>query len=521
MAVTQRLDLRQHQSLVMTPQLQQAIKLLQLSNLELAAYVEAELEQNPLLERDEGDGGGGNVGGDVGDEIATGSGVDSDAAAADGRADSSTGEVDTHDLTRAENLPASGDAPLDADLESQYDNSRADDGLAGADYGARISGAGNTFDGDERGLEQRLSERTTLRQHLLDQVNLDLRDPAERIIALHLVEMLDESGYMTGDIIALAARLDCDVSDIEAVLGKLQRLDPPGVFARTLRECLAIQLAERDRLDPAMATMLDNLPLVARHEYAALRKLCGVDEEDLKEMIAEIKALNPKPAEAYDFEVADPIVPDILVRRGLGDKWLVELNSDTLPRVLVNARYSTTVSSRARSKADREYISQQLQSANWLVKSLHQRATTILKVASEILRQQDAFFRKGVRHLRPLTLRDIAEAIEMHESTVSRVTTNKYIATPRGIYELKYFFTASIAGANGESHSAEAVRDRIKALIDAESGSKILSDDTIVELLRADGVEIARRTVAKYREAMRIPSSVQRRREKSLHAEKL
>jgi len=267
--------------------------------------------------------------------------------------------------------------------------------------------------------------------------------------------------------------------------------------------------------------MLDNLPLVARHEYAALRKLCGVDEEDLKEMIAEIKALNPKPAEAYDFEVADPIVPDILVRRGLGDKWLVELNSDTLPRVLVNARYSTTVSSRARSKADREYISQQLQSANWLVKSLHQRATTILKVASEILRQQDAFFRKGVRHLRPLTLRDIAEAIEMHESTVSRVTTNKYIATPRGIYELKYFFTASIAGANGESHSAEAVRDRIKALIDAESGSKILSDDTIVELLRADGVEIARRTVAKYREAMRIPSSVQRRREKSLHAEKL
>ena len=501
MAVTQRLDLRQHQSLVMTPQLQQAIKLLQLSNLELAAYVEAELERNPLLERDEGD---------AGDEIASG-GLDSDVEEVPARAD-----ADTHDLTRSESLPSSDEAPLDTDFENNYDNSRADDGLAGADFGSRIGGAGNAFDGDERGLEQRLSERTTLRQHVLDQLNLDLRDPAERIIGLHLVEMLDESGYMTGDMVALADRLGCEVAAIEAVLAKLQRFDPPGIFARNLRECLALQLAERDRLDPAMAAMLDNLPLVAKHDYAALRKLCGVDDDDLAEMIAEIRALNPKPAEAYDFEVADPIVPDILVRRGSGNTWLVELNSDTLPRVLVNARYSATISTRARSKADKDYISQQLQSANWLVKSLHQRATTILKVASEILRQQDAFFRKGVRHLRPLTLRDIAEAIEMHESTVSRVTTNKYIATPRGIYELKYFFTASIAGADGESHSAEAVRDRIKVLIDAESATQILSDDTIVELLRKDGVEIARRTVAKYREAMRIPSSVQRRREKSL-----
>ncbi len=501
MAVTQRLDLRQHQSLVMTPQLQQAIKLLQLSNLELAAYVEAELERNPLLERDEGD---------AGDEIASG-GIDNDAETMPARAD-----ADTHDLTRSESLPSSGEAPLDTDFENLYDNSRADEGLAGADFGSRIGGAGTAFEGDERGLEQRLSERTTLRQHVLDQLHLDLRDPVERIIGLHLVELLDESGYMTGDMIALADRLGCDVAAIETVLAKLQRFDPPGIFARNLRECLALQLAERDRLDPAMAVMLDNLPLVAEHDYAALRKLCGVDDDDLAEMVAEIRALNPKPAEAYDFEVADPIVADILVRRGPGNTWLVELNSDTLPRVLVNGRYSATISSKARSKADKEYISQQLQSANWLVKSLHQRATTILKVAGEILRQQDAFFRKGVRHLRPLTLRDIAEAIEMHESTVSRVTTNKYIAPPRGIYELKYFFTASIAGANGESHSAEAVRDRIKVLIDGESASRILSDDAIVELLRKDGVEIARRTVAKYREAMRIPSSVQRRREKSL-----
>ena len=508
MAVTQRLDLRQHQSLVMTPQLQQAIKLLQLSNLELAVYVEAELERNPLLERDESDGG---------DEGANSGGIDSDVEAAPVRAD-----ADTHDLTSAENLPSSNDAPLDTDFENVYDNSRADDGLAGADMGPYSGGAGGTggtggtFEGDDRGFEERLSERTTLRQHLLDQLNLDLRDPAEQIVGLHLVEMLDDSGYMTGDLADLAERLGCDGSAIEAVLGKLQRFDPPGVFARSLQECLALQLAERDRLDPAMVTMLDNLPLVAKRDFAALRKLCGVDDDDLADMITEIKALNPKPAEAYDFDVAEPIVPDIFVRRSTDNKWLVELNSETLPRVLVNARYSTTVSTQARSKADREYISEQLQSANWLVKSLHQRATTILKVASEILRQQDAFFRKGVRHLRPLTLRDIAEAIEMHESTVSRVTTNKYIATPRGIYELKYFFTASIGGANGESHSAEAVRDRIKTLINGETGGKILSDDTIVVLLRKDGVEIARRTVAKYREAMRIPSSVQRRRQKAL-----
>ncbi|MGH7185797.1 MAG: RNA polymerase factor sigma-54, partial [Pseudomonadota bacterium] len=381
----------------------------------------------------------------------------------------------------------------------------------------RMTGGGGSFDEDERSAEHRLSERTTLRQHLLDQLQLDIRDPAERIIGLHLVEMLDESGYLTGDIAPLAERLGCTTAAIEAVLGKLQHFDPSGVFARSLRECLALQLAERDRLDPAMEAMLDNLPLLAKRDFAALRKLCGVDDEDLAQMIAEIKALNPKPAEAYEFEVAEPIVPDILVRRGAGNAWIVELNSETLPRVLVNSRYSAVIAGRARSKADREYISQQLQSANWLVKSLHQRATTILKVASEILRQQDAFFRKGVQHLRPLTLRDIAEAIEMHESTVSRVTTNKYIATPRGIYELKYFFTASIAGANGESHSAEAVRHRIKVLIDGETGAKVLSDDTIVDLLRQDGIEIARRTVAKYREAMRIPSSVQRRRDKALH----
>ncbi len=302
------------------------------------------------------------------------------------------------------------------------------------------------------------------------------------------------------------------------VLKKLQGFDPTGIFARSLGECLALQLAERDRLDPAMAVMLENLHLIARRDFAALGKLCGVDDEDLAEMTAEIRALNPKPAHAFDFDPAVPIVPDVLMRPGPDGAWLIELNSETLPRVLVNTHYHAKVSSRLNTKEEREYLSEQYQSANWLVRALHQRATTILKVASEVVRRQDAFFRKGVQHLRPLILRDISAAIDMHESTVSRVTSNKYIATHRGIFELKYFFTPTIAGRGGKTHSAEAVRHRIKALIDAETKNTVLSDDSIVERLQREDIEIARRTVAKYREGMRIPSSVQRRREKALPA---
>ena len=302
---------------------------------------------------------------------------------------------------------------------------------------------------------------------------------------------------------------------LEAVLAVLQNFEPTGIFARSLSECLALQLKEADRYDPAMQTLVENLDLLAKGDHARLRRLCGIDQEDLVDMIAEIKALDPRPALTFEGDVAQPVVPDVLMRPDRKGGWIVELNSDTMPRVLVNSDYYAQVSTHLRSKQERDYLSERLQSANWLVKALHQRATTILKVASEIVRQQDAFFRKGVEHMKPLILRDIAAEIEMHESTVSRVTSNKYIATPRGTFELKYFFTAAIAGANGTAHSAEAVRHRIKLLIEGENNRKILSDDTIVELLRADGVDIARRTVAKYREAMRIPSSVQRRREKS------
>lgn len=504
MAVSQRLDLRQTQSLVMTPQLQQAIKLLQLSNVELAAYIEQELERNPLLERDEGGQEGAAAQGD-------GDGDEPQARRETGE------EPDSATLTNSEHMQGGEDAPLDADYDNVYDDNLATEGLGGASAFSQ-SGSGGQWDGDESSIEQRAAEPKSLRQHLLDQVSVDLREPAERLIGAYLIEMLDESGYLRGDLDQVAEALGCPRALVDQTLTKLQRFDPTGIFARSLSECLALQLAERDRLDPAMAAMLENLDLIARRDFAALQKKCGVDSDDLADMIGEIRALNPKPASAFESDAAEPIVPDILMRAGPKGTWIIELNTETLPRVLVNTQYLTQVSRHARSKTDRDYIAEQYQSANWLVRALHQRATTILKVASEIVRRQDAFFRKGVQHLRPLVLRDIAEAIEMHESTVSRVTSNKYIATHRGNFELKYFFTAAIGGRDGETHSAESVRHRIKTLIDNETHDSVLSDDAIVEALRAEGVDIARRTVAKYREGLRIPSSVQRRRDKALQA---
>ena len=478
MALSQRLDLRQTQALVMTPQLQQAIKLLQLSNMELSAFIEGELEQNPLLERD--------------DAPAEGASEPPEPAA--------TAE-EVEDIERwQETAGSEGEGNLDLAGDPAAWQSR----LAKPQSGETLPG-----------LDQTLSRPTTLRDHLLAQLSVDLADPVDRVIGAHLVDMVDDAGYLQGALAEVAERLGCAEARVEATLKLMQRFDPPGVFARDLAECLALQLEDRDRLDPAMRALIDNLPLLASRDGQALMKLCGIDAEDLSDMIAELKALNPKPGLAFDQAAAEPVVPDVLVRpQGAG--FAIELNSDTLPRVLVNNRYYAEVSGAARSKADKDYLAERYQQANWLVKALHQRATTILKVSTEIVRQQEGFFRHGVQHLRPLVLRDIAAAIEMHESTVSRVTSNKYMATPRGIYELKYFFTAAIAAASGgEALSAEAVRFRIKALIDGEAAD-VLSDDRIVEILLKEGIDIARRTVAKYREAMRIPSSVQRRRERSL-----
>jgi RNA polymerase sigma-54 factor len=495
MAIGPRLDLRQSQSLVMTPQLQQAIKLLQLSNLEVAAYVESELEQNPLLEREEGER----------EDVR-----EAEAGSRDERGDAEPALLDAVDSS----APAAAETPLDTDFENVWTPESPGEPQSFADWG---SGGKRGFEDSEFGPEQTLTRDETLRDHLEAQINVDIADPGDRLIALQLLDQLDEAGYVTGELADVAERLKCPVERVEVVLARLQRLDPPGVFARNLAECLAIQLRDRDRLDPAMQILVANLELLARRDGAKLMALCGVDAEDLAEMVAEIKALNPKPGLIFDGVVAQTVVPDVMMRAAPSGEWLVELNPDTLPRVLVNQRYHAVVSKSARSKTDKEFIAERLQAANWLVKSLHQRAQTILKVATEIVRQQDGFFRQGVQHLRPLVLRDVATAISMHESTVSRVTTNKYIACPHGVFELKYFFSASIASSSGgEAHAAEAVRFRIKALIDGEPTAEVLSDDRIVEILKGDGIDIARRTVAKYREAMGIPSSVQRRREKSM-----
>ncbi len=370
-------------------------------------------------------------------------------------------------------------------------------------------------DGDDYNLEAFVSAEMTLADHLAEQLSLAVTDPARRMIGQYLIDLVDEAGYLSGDLTAVAEKLGAPPAEIEAVVSLLQGFDPPGVCARNLAECLAIQLKERDRFDPAMQAMVEHLDLLAKRELSALRKICGVSEEDLADMVGEVRQLNPKPGLAFGSVIVQPIVPDVFVRPGPDGGFVIELNSDTLPKVLVNQTYHAEIVRTARNDKDKTYLADCLQTATWLVRALDQRAKTILKVATEIVRQQDGFFAHGVQHLRPLNLRTIADAIGMHESTVSRVTANKYMATNRGIFELKYFFTSAIAAADGgEAHSAEAVRYRIRQLINDEAPERVLSDDTIVERLHAAGIDIARRTVAKYREAMRIPSSVQRRREK-------
>jgi RNA polymerase sigma-54 factor len=509
MALSQRLEFRQSQALVMTPQLMQAIKLLQLSSLDLAAYVEGELERNPLLERSDDDN------------------APATAAEAQAESDASAGESGQgdNDGQGAEDwigadLETSRSA-MEEGLGTELENVFPDDSAAKAATPetpppaySEWSGAGGGA-GDDYNLEAFVSAEMTLSEHLSEQMALAIPDPANRMIGRYLIDMVDEAGYLSGDLAGVAEKLGAPLAAVEAVLAELQTFDPPGVCARNLTECLSIQLRDRDRFDPAMQALVAHLDVLAKRDLAGLRRLCGVTDEDLADMIAEIRNLNPKPGLAFGSTLVQPIVPDVMVRSAPDGSWRVELNSDTLPKVLINQRYYAQVSKGTHNDKDKSYLAECLQTATWLVRALDQRAKTILKVSSEIVRQQDAFFDKGVQHLRPLNLKTVADAISMHESTVSRVTANKYMATPRGIFELKYFFTSSIAASDGgEAHSAEAVRHRIRQMIEGESAQDVLSDDTIVEKLNGIGIDIARRTVAKYREAMRIPSSVQRRRDK-------
>jgi RNA polymerase sigma-54 factor len=495
MALAAKLLQRQTQSLVMTPQLLQSIRLLQLSHAELERFVEEEAARNPLLEvcerheeADEqpealtGDRGGG--------EQEWPRGMSAEAMAE--RLDSSLENLFPDDPGRAE--------PLAPEWQAQWKSA--------ALYCAPAEGEGFSP-------ESLAAPQPTLREHLARQIALAFTDPGERAAALELADMLDEAGYLRADLAELAERLGLSRPAVEAVLRTCQSFEPAGLFARDLAECLALQLAARDRLDPAMAALLAHLELLARRDFAALRRICGVGEEDLLDMLAEIRRLDPKPGTAFTAGIAEPVIPDVIVRPAADGSWSVELNPAALPRVLVNESYYAEVSAGTKAAAERRFLAECLQNAHWLARSLDQRARTILKVASEIVRQQDGFLVHGVRHLRPLNLKTVAEAIGMHESTVSRVTANKFMVTPRGLFELRYFFSGAIASAaGGEAHSSQAVRDRIRSLIEAEPPDAVLSDDALVETLRKEGIGIARRTVAKYREGMNIPSSVERRREK-------
>jgi RNA polymerase sigma-54 factor len=355
----------------------------------------------------------------------------------------------------------------------------------------------------------------TLRDHLREQIAFSFSAPVSRAIALGLADAVDEAGYLRADVDDVAARIGASREAVAEVLVTCQAFDPAGVFARDLSECLALQLRARDRLDPAMAALLAHLDLLAKRDFLSLKRICGVGQEDLLDMLAEIRALDPKPGMAFVGGTADVVVPDVVVHPAADGSWQVEHTPETRPRVLVDNVYYAPVSAATRDRSERDFLNECLQSAIWLKRSLDQRARTILKVAAEIVRRQDAFLVHGVRHLKPLGMRAVAEAIAMHESTVSRVTANKYMLTPRGVFELRYFFTPAIAAAGeGDAHSSEAVRDRIRRFIEEERPADVLSDDSIVDKLREIGIDIARRTVAKYREGMNIPSSVQRRREK-------
>ncbi|MEZ5810648.1 MAG: RNA polymerase factor sigma-54 [Rhizobiaceae bacterium] len=507
MALSAKLQMRQSQSLVMTPQLMQSIKLLQMTHLELSRFIDEEIERNPLLVRDETDDAAsgpverrGQGDGEAGSEASGGAeGDDWMARDLAGDAETIAGRLDTSLENMFPDDPGRGET-LSPDLQAQWRSAPAGGQAPGSDGNA---------------LEAIAAARPTLRDHVGEQIAFTIRGRADLAIAAELADTLDEAGYMRGNCAEIAERLGVRTADVEAVLERCQTFDPAGLFARDLPECLAIQLAARDRLDPAMAALVDRLDLLARRDFAALKQICGVDEEDLVDMLAEIRSLDPKPGTAFTSDTASQIVPDVEVSPAADGSWTIELNADALPRVLVDQPYLKRVSKTSASQEDREFLSNCLQNANWLTRSLDQRAKTILKVAGEIVRRQDQFLLHGIAHLKPMTLKTVADAIQMHESTVSRVTANKYMATPRGVFELRYFFSAAIAASDdGDAHSSAAVRHRIRELIEAESPETVLSDDAIVDILRDGNIDIARRTVAKYRESMNIPSSVRRRREK-------
>jgi RNA polymerase sigma-54 factor len=492
MALGPRLDLRPSQTLVVSPQLQAAIRLLTLTNLELEAEVHAELERNPLLElADEG-----------------GASAEPEAAPAPQPGDDAPHTLD-QDLGGETAAASPAGEDVDYVEERFHHDSFADRAHAGDS-------------GEDFGIDSLGDDGQTLADVLAAQAGAALAG-TDLAIALHLIGLIDEAGYLSEPLDEVAARLGIAPDHAERVLRVIQTFEPTGVGARNLAECLAIQAREADRYDPCMQALIAHLELVARGDLARLKRLCGVDDEDLSDMLAELRGYNPKPGLLYGGSRVQSVVPDVFVRRSPRG-FVVELNTATLPRLIVNRRYQAELAAHAASangkaRSERQFLERCVTQAQWLVKALDQRANTILKVATEIVRGQEAFFEHGISHLRPMTMRALAEALDLHESTVSRVVANKYLACERGLFDMRTFFSNAIhARDGGEDASAAAVKARVKALIDAEEPLKPLSDDQLVRLLAAEGHDIARRTVTKYREAMHIPSSFDRRRRAKVQA---
>jgi len=498
MALGPRLDLRQTQSLVMTPQLQQAIKLLAASNLEIETFIAEALEANPLLDT---------------------------AAPAPDEPERGEAAAALPEDAGADQLIAlgggEGDAPLDlASVDRDWDTGDgAAPGMRNAEWGAAAGGGAGDFD-DLPDWEQLRAAEVTLAEHLESQIGAVAPDPRQAFIARHIIGLLDDAGYLATPLEDVARDLGVEPFEAEAALALVQSLDPSGVGARSLAECIAIQAREADRYDPCMAALIANLDLVARGEVERLKRLCRVDDEDFADMLRELRSYNPKPGLAFAPATTGTVVPDIIITENASGGWDIALNEETLPKLIVNRGYFLQLSTGAGDKAAQGWLKEKLADAHWLIRALDQRQKTILKTAAEIVKQQEGFFRRGVSELRPLTLREVAERIAMHESTVSRVTSNKYLACARGTFELKYFFTSGVgrigAGADGEGASSEAIKARIKALIDAEDPRKVLSDQQLAEMLGKEGFDLARRTVAKYREAIGLGSSAERRRAKRL-----
>ena len=531
MRIQQKLNMRQSQGLVMTPQLSQSIKLLTLSNIELSDFVENEIERNPFLERDNRTDGQDTDKRNVDEQIPTPSAGTSFSSTPDPSPNPS--EDNTTDLT-SQNELETGEKNLEENIgmgvenvypdERDYIQKPIENARSSEDHSTRIGTGGLQLSRSSSSHDQQIADYTanqiSLRDHLLEQLAIAGVSAELGLITTDMIDNLDDAGYLRSNVESISKRLGCSQSKASKALALLQSFEPTGIGAGDLAECLRLQLRDKDHLDPAMAQVVDNLDLLAKRDFTSLKTITGLDMEDLHDVLVEIQSLDPKPGTKFETNPIQHVVPDVFVREAPDGSWVIELNSETLPRVLVNNNYITEVGDALKDDTSKEFVAQCLQTANWLTKSLDQRAQTILKVAREIVKRQDKFLVKGVNHLRPLTLKMVADEIDMHESSVSRVTSNKYMMTPRGLFELKYFFTTSISGLDGEkSHSSESVRAQIKSLIELETANAVLSDDAIVKTLKENGIDIARRTIAKYRDAMHIPSSIQRRREKKAQAQ--